>query len=247
MAFLDRTMAVGNKIVDDIKKVAYTISVIFSLSMIGYYIFSVIVNFDNTFRLILNVCFLCIALISFIMGSVNHKNNTKSPKFRRVLKIIKISLNAIMLSVNGYNLFSSESSMLEILLWILLVVFLIVQILVEIISTAVTNYSDLLKTAVMMDIEPITKFMQPKNALLEIIDAPLEKLANKWQDKEEDQDEKEQYINELAEKFTETRKEQRKAKRKAQKEETKQKKKSEIREHLEIIKKNLFKKKSSKE
>ena len=246
MALLGRTLAVTNKIVEDIKKLVHSITVLVSLIFLGYYGYSVVANLNKTFYLVIYSAFLLISIITFItyLATYKKKNNTK--KFNRALRIIKYLLNATMLVVNGYQIFTSTYTTLSLILLIVSGVALILQVLIEIISSCIENYISLLKTAVEMDIEPIAKFFQPKKSIYEMIDSPLEKLANKIQNIQPEKSEDEEYIDTLAEQYEIVRKEKKKAKKEEEKqkrEENAKEQKAEIKGHLGVIVSSLFKKK----
>lgn len=252
MAIFGRTLAVGNKIIDDIKKLVHTITILVSIIFLGYYGYSVISNINELFYLVIYSAFLCISLITFITYLVTYKKKNKTKNFNRALRIIKYLLNATMLGVNGYQIFTGPHTTLSLAILIVSGVALILQVLIEIISSCIENYVSLLITAVKMDVEPITKFFQPKGSFFEIIDAPLEKLANKIQNIQPEKTEEEQYLDTLAEKYDAVRKEKKKAKKEEKKQKSEERvtqQKAEIKEHLGVIanklKNSIFKKKDN--
>lgn len=252
MAFLGRTIAVGNKIVEDIKKLAHVITILVSILFIGYYTFSVIINLSNLFYLIIYSSFLCISLITFILYLTAYGKKNKSKTFNRVLRIIKYVLNATMLSVNAYQAFTTPTSDLSIVLLIVSASALVLQILVEILRVCFEYYFSLLKTAVLMDFEFVSKFIklkEQKPGIYGLINAPLEIIADKLQNKEPERTEEQLFVDTLAEKYELVKKEKKKAQQEEQQsvvETNAKKQKAEIKEHFGIIREKLKERFSNK-
>ena len=119
---------------------------------------------------------------------------------------------------------------------------LAIQIILEIVRKITSYYMDLFTTSIQMDLNfvlKLAKVREYKGNLLELLDLPLEVIANKIEGKQPELTETEIYLNELAEEFDKEVKE--KTKENSQKNAETQKK--EIVEHLSIIKNKIFKRK----
>ena len=100
MAVLGRTIAVLNKIIEDIKLAAHVITIIASCIFLGYYAYSAVINIEHLFFLIIYSAFFVISLILFIIYLATYSKKNKKKTFQRVLRIIRYALNAAVIGFN---------------------------------------------------------------------------------------------------------------------------------------------------
>ena len=204
MIFAGRTRAVADKLLRDIRKVAFWISLSVQILFLAYYGWSIYNSIDSLPFLIVYSCLALVAIVSFINFLVVHKSKEKKNKvFNRILRISKYIINGVTLGLNAYQLFSADtSSDLQIILLGISGIFWLVNIVVEIIRGAIEYYIELFMVAFKADfavvenglnkIKELTAKVEelknhPKGNFWKAVDAPFEALANKLANKQEQQ------------------------------------------------------------
>ena len=256
MAFLGKSKAVAFKLKHDIDNVLHVVNILVSIFFICYYGYSIYTNINNTIFLIINIIFLVLGLFGFILYLSTYKNKTKTTK--RIKKIIsksKYLTKIVVLIINIIQFFKYGGTDLSLILLVLSGLLLVLQTLIEVIQKFVINYIELFSEAIYQDFEFLVKLGKLKEAkgnFYEMIDAPLEKLANKLEGKEKvdtltktQQELNDIYdtYNSLIEETTKKKKELKKQKVKEQSEQRALEQKEQIKEHLNTIKNKVFKKK----
>lgn len=244
MAVFGKTLSVLDKIINDISIFVHVITVIVSCIFLGVGAYNVIRNLGNIILLIIYAGLFAIALTTFILYLINYKKKKKNTKkIKKVLKYVKYVLRVALVSVNAYEILSVQplTFNVETALLIWAAASLLTEFVSELTSFIISRYLALLKTAWEMDVEFFTtigKMAEPQG-FYELIDAPLESIANKIQNKQPPPPTKEErYVNELAKAYEKTRKEikiKKKAEAKRKRKEKITHAKNKIKDHLKII------------
>ena len=198
---LASTRAVADKLLRDVRRVTFGISLSVQILFLAYYGWSIYNSIDSLPFLIVYSCLALVAIVSFINFLVVHKSKEKKNKvFNRILRILKYIINGVTLGLNAYQLFSADtSSDLQIILLGISGIFWLVNIVVEILRAAVEYYVELLMVAFKTDFAPIenaiNKIKDLSNKIEDLknvkgnfwkgLDAPFEALANKLTKKQE--------------------------------------------------------------
>ena len=279
---LGSTRAVADKLLRDIRRIAFGVSLGVQILFLAYYGWSIYSNIESLPFLIIYASLAVVAIVSFINFLVISKHKEKkNKKFNRFLRVLKYIINGAMLAVNAYQLFKYARTDLQIILLGLSGIFWLANIVIEIIRVSVEYYFNLFKVAIKTDFafvekiskkvdelaEKVEKFKEVKGNFWEAIDAPLETIANKLENKQKTdtpvQEEvsvtkAEKIVGRIKEKFVSAQEERKKAKKEQKRTEQEQEKeavkqrskeraekeKKEIKEHLQVIKDKLFKKKN---
>ncbi|MGN1372601.1 MAG: hypothetical protein ACI4VK_00980 [Candidatus Coproplasma sp.] len=251
MAICNRTLAIANKLISDIKTIVFVVTIIVNCVFFLFYGYSIYINVDKTVFLIIYSLLAATALINFITYLARHKKekDEKISVFTRIVRIFRYVINASSLGVSIYQLVQFGATDFNKVLLIVSAVCLLIQIIVELVRVFIERYVDLFTTAFKMDFAILFKIGQVKGTLTELADAPLEALAKKLTGnatEEQAVSETEQYIEELTVQYREDAKEKKATKKanvKQQSEENAAKQRKEIVEHLRTIKDAIFKKK----
>ncbi|MBQ9729844.1 MAG: hypothetical protein IJV80_03430 [Clostridia bacterium] len=247
MALLSRSKAVLFKMVDDIKKVLFFVNVFVPIIFFGNYGYSIYKNVHHLAFLIIYSLLFVLSVIAYVHYLATHKKSSKNSKgVKRVIKSFKYLLNAAMIGVKVFEMVKYGLGDFDKILLMISAISLAVQVLIMLVSIYIDNYVKLFSASLEMDLAFFTKLSKlggVKGAMYELVDAPLEAIANKIENKQPEYTETELYLNELAQKY-----EAEEAKRKKQKIEEKKKlgeeraenKKQEIVEHLKTIKEKVF-------
>lgn len=249
MAVLGRTVAVFSKMVDDIKKIIHAVTIIVSCLFLACYVYNIIthiLNFHIVYLIIYSLLFV-IALVTFIIYLATYAQKKKGiEKAKRILRIIKYTLCSAMIGVNAYEIATMITSELSTILLIVSIISLIAQIVIEIIGVFAERYVKLMKISLEKDLEFFYKIAQLKDGkttFWEFVDAPLEAIANKLQNKEpEPLSKDEAYVDNLAKEYADKKKEEFSAQQEEAKqrgEQTAEKQKGDVKEHFAIIRDKL--------
>ena len=252
MAVLPRTIAVGKKMIKDIERILYWTTIVVQLIFFISYGYSIYTNISNIVFLVIYSILFVFSVINFIYYLVTYNSDNKKAvgTVKRGFRVFKYLINGTMLGVNIFEMINYGTSDWNKILLVVSGVSLLAQIVLELVRLFVGRYIDLFTEAIGMDlaiIEKIAKVKEVKGNVFELIDAPLEKLANKLEGKDPNDDltETQKYLNELAlvekEKARQAKIEK-KMRIKQNSDEKAQKQKGEIKEHLSIIKNKLLKK-----
>lgn len=241
MALLGRTRAVGEKFLTDISKTVFWVNIVVQIVFFISYGFAIYSNIENVMILVLYAGLEVLALIGFINYLNTNKKKNKNLKFERTIRIFRYLVNGMMLSVNVFEIIKYDTSDLSKILLVVSAVLLLAQIFLEFIRAFAEKYIELFMFSLQKDFEPLTmlgKIKEVKGNLFEIIDAPLEVIANRLESKPEEVNPVEEKVEKLYKDFEEkNKKEVRKRSH-----ENAEKQKKEIVEHLSIIKNKLFSK-----
>lgn len=241
-----RTRAVANKLARDFEKALFWITLVVQVLFFFFYGYSICTNISNIIFLITYSLLGLLSIFNFIYVLVTHPyhKNEDVKKVKFITRIFKYLINGTMVGVNLFEVLKFGGTDFNKIIIIVSALSLGVQIIIEIASAIISHYMNLFLTSIQMDLGPIlkiSKLKEVKGNFYEILDLPLEAIANKMEGKEVELSETEIYINELTEEFDKTNKQ--KVKEKSHKNAEKQKK--EIVEHLTVIKNKLFKRKKS--
>jgi len=254
MAVLGRTRAVFSKMLTDIKTITFWTNIIVQSVFFIFYGYSIYANINRIPFLVIYALLFIIATTTFITYLLTHNKNGKKPKrFNRSVKIIKFVANGTMIVLNVCEMLKYTATDLNKIILAVSAISLFAQIVIELLKVFIERYVDLFSKSLEMDLEIINKLgkvKEVKGTFFEILDAPLEAIANKLEHKEPELTKQEQYLNQLSEEYSEElkekkilKKEQKKAETKRRSDENAKKQKQEMKEHWNTIKNNLFKKK----
>lgn len=258
------TRAVADKLLRDIRRIAFGVSLGVQILFLAYYGWSIYSNIDSLPFLIIYASLAVIAIVSFINFLVISKHKEKkNKKFNRFLRVLKYIINGAMLAVNAYQLFKYTRTDLQIILLGLSGIFWLANIVIEIIRVSVEYYFNLFKVAIKADapifintIDKVTELSEkfeelkkhPKGTFWEAVDAPFEAWANKIRRKEKEKTTPvqaeiaptatEKAVQQLAESFEENQKEKKqkqKEENRKQDNEKAEKEKKALGAHLKTI------------
>lgn len=261
MALLGRTRGVFSEMVSDIKRISFWSHILVQIIFFGFYGYSIYSNIENLPFLIAYSLLLTISTVSFITYLYSHRKHTKQPrKFSRVMRIIKYLTNGTMVALNIIEMLSFPTSDLTKILIVISGISLLVQIIIELVRIFIERYADDLTRSLEMDLaffKNIAKLKEVKGTFFQVLDAPLEAIANKLENKKPEISKQDQRLNEIGEEFDAKLKEkknqkkllkiQEKADIKKRSEENAQIQKKEIGQHLKTIGKHIFKRKNKTE
>ena len=218
-----RTLAVTNKLIKDIEKILYWTTIVVQCIFFAYYGYSIYSN-------LLNFTFLIIYSLLLVLST---------------LGFFKYVVNGSMLVLNLIEIIRYGGSNIAYTLIVLSSISLIIQIIVEFIRVFVSEYVSLYTIAIDKDTQFLRRIQDVKDVkgnFYGIVDAPLEVIAKKIKKGSNELSEKEKLVESLAN-ISKTKKSN---KRKVRHKENVKRQKEEIREHLNIIKKRVFKEKKKK-
>ena len=245
MAFMGRTRAVADKLIKDIERALFWTTLLVQAIFFFFYGYSIYTNIDNIVFLVIYGLLLLLSIFNFVYVIATHPyRKSKSVKKVKVFaRIFKYLVNGAMLGVNIFEMVKFGGTDFNKIMIIVSGVSLVVQIILEFVKVFTSRYMELFMTAVQMDLSFVIKLskIKEKGGIYEVIDAPLEAIANKLEGKEPELSETEKYLNEIAKDYTDDIKQ----KTKENKEKNTEQQKNEIKEHLNIIKNKLFKKKDN--
>lgn len=240
----ERTVAVIDKTIKDLAQISYWITFAVQIIFLGLYGYKIYMNLDVVIYLVI-YCFLAVvSIFGFLYYILTYKQKSakKIIGTKRGVRISKYLANATMIVVILIQYAQYGATDLETILSSVSIISFIFQILFEFLRIAYDKYSELISTAINMDVANydyvLTKLTDPKGTFFSMIDAPLEKISNKISGVKKEKKpltKTELYVEELTATYKAQRKEI-KAKRIEQG-------KSNLREHFKIIM-NSFKRKN---
>ncbi|MBR2989264.1 MAG: hypothetical protein IKC64_06045, partial [Clostridia bacterium] len=185
MAF-SRIKGVSAKIINDISKTIFITTIIVQIIFIGVYGYSIFTNWERTVFFIIYCALLALSIVTFISTLVTHKRK-KNKTFSLVIRIIRYFINGAMVMANLYEVLTIPTTELRILLLIISAISLLTQILLEITLSITKYYFNLYRIAFERDfqffIEASKTVSDPKTAFLQLVDRPLEAIANHIENK----------------------------------------------------------------
>ncbi len=213
----DKTEAAIHKIVADITKICGVISVVVNLSLIAYYIYSVIANREKIPLLIINIGILTLVTATFVFGIVAYKKGKKFKKIKRkTYRLFRIMLDLLHIAAATVALYEAIEfgvSTIKIFITAFMCIGVFVRILAEVVRYLIGNYLTLLYQGLKMDIEEFAEsrsgkaiiktvdtFGNFKAAAVELIDKPVSAVAKMLNKEEtlspEEQNEPERVLSE---------------------------------------------------
>lgn len=250
MAFMTKTKAVAEKMVNDIKKMVYYTTIFVQCVFFIFYAYSIYNNINHIVFLVTYCLLFVLSLIAFINYLVTYKKSYKEVKtFKRILRVGKYAINGFMILVNIYEIIKYANVGLNLILLIVSIISLFAQIIIEIIRVFAERYVELFIISAKSDLQGVIKIANLKNTkptVYDVVNAPLKAIVKKIEhrDEEEKVDELELEVNKLAEQ-RKIKDKQKKIENKITRKENKQKTKKEIAQNAVVIAKSLFKKKES--
>ena len=245
------TLAVLEKIKNDLKKISFWLDIIIQVLFIGYYIYSMVINILNNHYVLMGIyigfSFISISYFAFHLLTINASENFQAKiksNVRNIVKYIKYALKLATLVISYILIIIQDQSDLYIILTVLLTAFFLFQIIFEVVRIVVSNYTDLLITSFKIDLEEsnlvglVKTASDPVGSFLNKVDKITSKMAKN--EKKEEISEKEQNkrdkINQLNDDY--------KARKKQEKKEKHQKLRKNIKDNFKKI---FSKKKKTKD
>jgi len=261
MAIFGRTRGVFSNMVEDIKKITFWAHILVQVIFFIFYGYSIYANFDKIIFLISYISLFIISFTAFIIYLINHNKHLKqSRKFGRLVRVTKYLANGTMVVFNVVEMLTYPISDFSKIILIVSGISLLVQIIIEFIRIFIEKYADMFSRSLELDLEFINKFnklKEVKGTFFEVLDAPLEAIANKLENIEPEVSKLDKKLNKIGKEFNEDLKEkkfqkklkkiQNKADIKKRSEENARQQKKEIVQHIKTIGKHMFKKKSNKD
>ncbi len=244
MMFLGRTRAVSDKLINDIDKCIFWTTLIIQLFFFFFYGYSIYTNLNNNIFLITYILLSLLAVFNFIYIIVTHpyKKEIGVKKVKLFARIFKYLINSTMIGVNIFEIVKYGGSDFNKIMIIVSGVSLGIQIILEFVRAFIFNYTDLFMTAIQMDLNffvKLSKAKETKGNFYELIDMPLEAIANKLEGKEPEFTEMEKKVNNLGKEYEKEIKQR----IKDNSEKNAEEQKKQIKEHLNTIKDKMFNRK----
>ena len=239
-----RFLAVSNKLIDDIKKIAFATGIIVQCIFFAFYCYSIYTNLQNLTFLIIYSFLFALSIAAFINYLI-----AKKKKLNSLLKSIKYLISISLLVVRTYEYFAYSGTFIDKIFLVISLVSLIAQALLVWTERFIEKYVELYTVAFQNDLKifyDLEKLKEHKGNFYEIIDAPFQAISNKIQHNQPQKSKAEQIVEKLTEEYKEQQKIKKKEKKERIKERSNQnaeKQKQEIKEHLNIIKNSITKKK----
>ena len=151
----ENTKLVYKKMVHDIDLAVHIVDIIIQTLFIGFYVYIALINFKSNwtlFYLYLALCGICLVWLLITIFRSSFKKDQKH-KIRKIIKIIKWSIRALVIGFNIYLVVRYPHNDLQIMMIILSTLFLLSQIGFELICDFVRHYYDLLVYSIMTDAE----------------------------------------------------------------------------------------------
>lgn len=258
---LDRTISVSIKMKEDLKRISFWTTIIVQIIFLFFYSYSIYKNVDFLLFLVIYIVLAVLSLLHFIYFLASNKSDNKKlvKKIKRVFRISKYLINGTMLGVNIYEMLKYGITDFNKVLLVVSGISLLVQVIIECARFFIEKYIELFQYSLKTDLkgiywakEKMDSVKEVKGNFFSLIDAPLEKLADKLEGKEKKVEEvqlskKEQYVEDLASKYRKEQNEAKEQKKQEQKQKSRERaleQKEELKEHLRVIKNSIFKSKS---
>ncbi len=245
MALFARTRGLFSLMCREIKSISFWTNIVVQSIFFAFYGYSIFNHIENVPFLIGDCLLLTLSTTSFIVWLVTYEKQIKDSKtFYRFIRVTKYLVNATLLVLNVIEMLSATASTSDLSKLMLIVsgIALLVSVIVEFIRIFAEKYIELFTRALEVDfdfLKKLEKAKEVKGNFFEMIDAPLEAIANKLENKQPEISPIDKILNEVAADFDEDLKE----KTKQRSEENAQKQKKEIGEHFKVITDHIFKKK----
>ena len=239
------TRAVLSKAVDNIKKTFFITTIIVQCVFFVFYAYSIYTNLNNIIFLITYSLLFLFSLVLFILFLKSHKKKEKARKFVRILRFSKYLTNGVMLVVNTYELLVFVGSDLAKIFLIISAISLFVQIAIELIKIFAEHCLYDLELAIEMDFGFLVKAKEYKGNFFELVDAPLQYLANRIENKKNKEEVEKDKIKDLTKEFVykkKLEKEEKKEEIKQRSNENAKKQIQEIKKHTKTILNSMLKK-----
>lgn len=233
MAFFERTSAVIEKTIKDLRRLSFWGYLIVQIIFLLLYTFKIVMSRGKLVYLILYSILAGLSVFGFVFYLVTYHNKKQRSIImtKRSIRFGKYFANAAMVIVILVEFAQGGVSDLSIILSGISIASFVGQILIEIIRLFYERYAELLQIALEKDIAALEPLTHPLKAL----DTPLAALANKIKgSKPEELKGNERYVEDLKEDYQ--------AKKKKSKEERSREEKRQIRTHLKTIKEGIKKK-----
>lgn len=240
----NRIIGVTNKLIADIEKIFYWTNIVVQSIFFGYYGYSIYSNIHNLAFLIIYSLLLIFSTMGFVYYLRNYQNKDKAnfKAIRKTFRISRYAINGSMLVLNMIEIIRYGGSQLTYTLIAFSTTSLFIQIIVEFVRNFSDSYIDLFRIAIEKDtafLRSMPDIKDFKGNLLGLVDAPLGALAKKGENKKRELSENEKLVESLANK----EKEKGTNKKKIKRQENVKKQGNKIKEHLNIIKNKIFRKK----
>ena len=154
----NRTLAVIDKILNDIQKMKRYTDLVIQLVMLIFCAYNIVINVDYTIYFIIYICLGVISLIYHIYYVILliEKNYKTNKVFRHIVTTLKLTIRLVIigLSIYEYNT-KSLSDVAKIMIMVTCIMF-VIQVLIEIISYLLDYYIKLFQTALTQDVDDLT-------------------------------------------------------------------------------------------
>lgn len=233
MLFFERTSAVIEKTVKDLRRLSFIAYLVVQVIFLGLYAYKIYASVHRLVYLILYSVIAALSILGFVFFLLTYKNK-KAKKIiltKRGIRIGKYAANASMIIVLLVEFAQRGASDLAIILSGISIASFALQVLIEFLRIFYERYAELLEIALNKDVAAFAAVSHP----LKIVDAPLAALDAKLNGTpKEELTEKERYVEALKSDYVSAKK-----KSKAQHQEEDKK---EIKGHWRAIKSGLKKK-----
>ena len=232
MLFFERTSAVIEKTVKDLRRLSFIVYLIVQVIFLSLYAYKICASLNRLVYLILYSVIAGFSIVGFVFFLLTHKNK-KAKKIvvaKRGIRLGKYAANASMIIVLLVEFAQHGASDLAIIFSGISIASFAFQILLEFLRIFYEHYAELLEIALNKDVAAFEAVSHP----LKIVDAPLAALSAKLNGTpKEESSEKERYVEALKSDYVNAKK---KSKTEQQEEE-----KKEIKGHWRAIKSGLKK------
>jgi hypothetical protein len=233
MLFFERTSAVIEKTVQDLRRLSFIAYLIVQLIFLGLYAYKITLSVDHLVYLILYSVIAGLSILGFVYYLLTYKNKKAKAIIatKRGIRLFKYAANAAMIIVLLVEFAERGASDLSIILAGISIASFALQLLLECLRLVYERYAELLEIALNKDVATFVKVSHP----LKIVDAPLAALDAKLNGaSKEGLSEKERYVEALKSDYVSAKKKS--------KAEHNEEDKQEIKGHWRAIKSGLKKK-----
>lgn len=195
---IDKTLAAINKTKSDIAQFCRIYGIIVQIIFIAYYIYAVITNLKGGYLLVINSVMLGLVLVRFFFDILTYRKKKEAKikglrkSISRALRYTGHTIHIVSVVFAIYSLLVFDSSEIKIATTMAAIGSIVFQIIIEAVRLFVDKYFTLIYTGIQMDIEEFkdstvykafTKTVDTASnfpaTVIELVDRPLEKLANK--------------------------------------------------------------------
>lgn len=196
-----------DKIVQDLNRLLYGVSVVVQIIFLGLYGFKIYQNYTRIVYLVIYSVLAALSIFGFIyyLVTYHHKNLKSILMTKRGIRLSKYLANAVMIIVVLVEFAQGQVSDLDIVISGVSFAVFAVEILVEVLRLFYERYAELLRVALSKDLE---KFQSPKEQFMEHLAHFSAKVSG---EKQEDPSKQEVYVEALAAQRQMSQKEKRKA------------------------------------